>query len=181
MALLSFTAGSLITARLVHIDHVRADSNRVFELRIYHTVPGKLPALESRFRDIYSKLLAKHDLQVGYWVPEGGSRLGQHIRLPRGSFQPGGSKKELGRNAGGPRGSGGNQIRAGQQAGGKDRPNVHAVDGFFADEVVSQPAEKSKKRQVHHQPELLNGSSPQSVAVHNLKLRSERKMTYEQK
>jgi hypothetical protein len=54
IALLSFTAGLLITAR------------------IYHTVPGKLPALESRFRDIYSKLLAKHDLQVvGYWVPEG--------------------------------------------------------------------------------------------------------------
>ena len=61
IALLSFTAGSLITARLAHIDHVRADSNRVFELRIYHTVSGKLPALESRFRDIYSKLLAKHD------------------------------------------------------------------------------------------------------------------------
>jgi hypothetical protein len=70
--LLSFTAGSVITARLAHIDRVRADSNRVFELRIYHTVPGKLPALESRFRDIYSKLLAKHDLPVvGYWVPEG--------------------------------------------------------------------------------------------------------------
>lgn len=44
IALLSFTAGSLITARLAHIDHVRADSNRVFELRIYRTVPGKLPA-----------------------------------------------------------------------------------------------------------------------------------------
>ena len=72
IALLSFTVGSLITDRLAHIDHVRADSNRVFELRIYHTVPGKLPALESRFRDIYSKLFAKHDLQVvGYWVPEG--------------------------------------------------------------------------------------------------------------
>ena len=72
IALLSFTFGSLITARLAHIDHVRADSNQVFELRIYHAVPGKLPALESRFRDIYSKLLAKHDLQVvGYWVPEG--------------------------------------------------------------------------------------------------------------
>ena len=71
IALLSFTAGSLMTARLAHMDHVRADSNRVFELRIYHTVPGKLPALESRFRDIYSKLLAKHDLQVvGYWVSE---------------------------------------------------------------------------------------------------------------
>jgi hypothetical protein len=72
IALLSFTAGSLMTARLAHVDHVKADSNRVFELRIYHTAPGKLPAVESRFRDIYSKLLAKHDLQVvGYWVPEG--------------------------------------------------------------------------------------------------------------
>jgi hypothetical protein len=72
IALISFTAGSLMTARLTHMDSVSADSNRVFELRIYHTVPGKLPALESRFQDIYSKLLAKHDLQVvGYWVPEG--------------------------------------------------------------------------------------------------------------
>jgi hypothetical protein len=72
IALLSFIAGPLSIARLAHVDRVRADSNRVFELRIYHTVPGKLPALESRFRDIYSKLLAKHDLQVvGYWVPEG--------------------------------------------------------------------------------------------------------------
>src|ERR1700683_2933996 len=72
IALLSFTAGSLMTARLAHIDHVRADSNRVFELRIYHAAPGKLPAVESGFRDTYSKLFAKHDLQVvGYWVPEG--------------------------------------------------------------------------------------------------------------
>jgi hypothetical protein len=72
IALLSFTAGSLITARLAHIDQVRADSNRVFELRMYHTVPGKVPALESRFRDTASKLLAKHDLKVvGYWIPEG--------------------------------------------------------------------------------------------------------------
>ncbi|HET7205481.1 MAG TPA: NIPSNAP family protein [Terriglobales bacterium] len=72
IAVLSFTAGSLITARLAHIDQVKADSNRVFELRVYHTVPGKLPALESRFRDVYSKALDKHHLQVvGYWVPEG--------------------------------------------------------------------------------------------------------------
>jgi len=50
---------------------VRADNNRVFELRIYHVMPGKLPALETRFRDTASKLLAKHDLKaVGYWVPE---------------------------------------------------------------------------------------------------------------
>lgn len=71
IALLSFATGSLITARLAHINEVRADSNRVFELRVYHTVPGKVPELESQFRDTTSKLLAKHDLKVvGYWVPE---------------------------------------------------------------------------------------------------------------
>jgi hypothetical protein len=72
IALVSFASGSLVTARLMHVNQVRADSNRVFELRVYHAVPGKLPALESRFRDTTSKLLAKHDLKVvGYWVPEG--------------------------------------------------------------------------------------------------------------
>ena len=70
IALLSFTAGSLITA--THMKQVMADSNRVFEMHVYHTLPGKLPALESQFRDTTSKLLAKHDLKiVGYWVPEG--------------------------------------------------------------------------------------------------------------
>ncbi len=55
----------------MHVKQVRADSDRVFELRVYHAVPGKLPALESRFRDTTSKLLAKHDLKVvGYWVGE---------------------------------------------------------------------------------------------------------------
>ena len=72
VALVSFAAGSIITARLVHVNQVRADSNRVFELRVYHTVTGKVPELESRFRDTTSKILAKHDLKVvGYWVPEG--------------------------------------------------------------------------------------------------------------
>jgi hypothetical protein len=69
--LASFAAGSLITGYLAHMNQVRADSNRVFELRVYHAVPGKLPALESRFRDTASQLLAKHGLNaVGYWVPD---------------------------------------------------------------------------------------------------------------
>jgi hypothetical protein len=71
IALVSFAVGSLMTARLAYTNHVRADSDRVFELRVYHTVPGKVSALVSRFRDTASKLLAKHDLDaVGYWVPE---------------------------------------------------------------------------------------------------------------
>ena len=67
--LVSFIAGSLSTAQFTHVGEVRANGNRVFELMIYHTVPGKVPALESVFRDV-SKLQAKHDLNVvGYWVP----------------------------------------------------------------------------------------------------------------
>ena len=69
LALLSFGAGSLLTSRLIHVNQVRADSNRVFELMIYHALPGKGPALESLFRDV-SKLQTKHGLDVvGYWVP----------------------------------------------------------------------------------------------------------------
>ncbi len=71
VALFSFLVGAVISARFAHIRQVRADSNRVFELRIYHCVPGKCPALEARFRNTASKLLAKHDLKaVGYWIPE---------------------------------------------------------------------------------------------------------------
>ena len=71
VAVLSFAAGSLLTARLAHLEQVRADSDRVFELRVYHAVPGRVPALVTRFRETASKLLAKHDLKaVGYWVPE---------------------------------------------------------------------------------------------------------------
>jgi hypothetical protein len=48
---------------------VRADHSRVFELRVYHAVAGKLPVMEARFRDTTSRLLAKHHLEVlGYWT-----------------------------------------------------------------------------------------------------------------
>ena len=72
IALVAFAAGSLTTARWMNVNQVSAASDRVFELRVYHPVPDKVPALESQFRDTWSKLLAKHDLKVeGYWVPEG--------------------------------------------------------------------------------------------------------------
>jgi hypothetical protein len=68
-ALVSLAAGSLVTAGLMPPNQVGADSNRVFQLMIYHASPGKVPALESLFRDV-STLQAKHDLNViGYWVP----------------------------------------------------------------------------------------------------------------
>jgi NIPSNAP len=74
IAALSFAAGSLVTSRWSHMQQASADSNRVFELRVYHALPGKLPALESRFRDKTSKILARHNLDaVGYWVTDDAS------------------------------------------------------------------------------------------------------------
>ena len=74
IGLLCFAAGLLVASRLSHLQQANADSSRVFELRVYHAVPGKLPALESRFRDTTSKILARHNLNaVGYWVTDGSS------------------------------------------------------------------------------------------------------------
>jgi len=74
IGLLCFAAGLLVAARLSHLQQASANSDRVFELRIYHAVPGKLPALASRFRDTTSKILARHNLNVvGYWVTDGAS------------------------------------------------------------------------------------------------------------
>jgi NIPSNAP len=59
----------VVGTRIVAADEVGTNSNRVFELRVYHVVPGKMQTLEARFRDTTSKLLARHDLKVvGFWV-----------------------------------------------------------------------------------------------------------------
>src|SRR5437660_11095078 len=48
---------------------IAADSP-VFELRTYHTPPGKLTALHARFRDHSIALLERHGMKmVGFWVP----------------------------------------------------------------------------------------------------------------
>ncbi len=41
----------------------------LYELRIYHAAPGKLPALNKRFETITLKLWEKHGIrQVGFWT-----------------------------------------------------------------------------------------------------------------
>src|SRR5437762_2447462 len=45
---------------------------RVYEMRVYYANPGKLDALNARFRDPTLKLFEKHGLtNVGYFVPVG--------------------------------------------------------------------------------------------------------------
>ncbi|MBO0856299.1 MAG: NIPSNAP family protein [Nocardia sp.] len=44
---------------------------RIFELRTYEAVPGKLDALLTRFRDHAVKLFEKHGMtNIGFWVAQ---------------------------------------------------------------------------------------------------------------
>ena len=44
-------------------------SAKVYELRIYQVVPGKLDSLVARFRDYTDKLFAKHGINsIAYWT-----------------------------------------------------------------------------------------------------------------
>jgi hypothetical protein len=42
----------------------------IYELRIYHAVPGKLAALNRRFENVTLKFFEKHGIrQIGFWTP----------------------------------------------------------------------------------------------------------------
>ena len=70
MACLFFVAGMLFQSRFFRPKPIEAASENLYQLMVYHALPGKAPALESIFRDV-SALQAKHGLNaVGYWVPE---------------------------------------------------------------------------------------------------------------
>ena len=61
---------SLAAGILIGIAYAQP-AGRVFEIRTYTTHPGKLDALNARFRDHTLKLFKKHGMEnVGYWVPQ---------------------------------------------------------------------------------------------------------------
>ncbi len=67
IAALSLAAGALLTTQV----SVHAQSSRVFELRVYHTLPGRLEALKARFRDHTMTIFNKHHMtSIGYWIPQ---------------------------------------------------------------------------------------------------------------
>lgn len=60
----------LFFASLISIGtFAKAKPSKYFELRIYYCNEGKLPALETRFRDHTTKLFEKHGMEnIGYWT-----------------------------------------------------------------------------------------------------------------
>jgi hypothetical protein len=63
-------AGISAETNTVTISPSIAKDSRVFEMRTYYAAPGKLEALNARFRDHTCALFQKHGMEnIGYWIP----------------------------------------------------------------------------------------------------------------
>jgi len=68
----AFTLGVLLTPSPSASAQTKG---RVFEMRTYTTLPGRLDALNARFRNHTTKLFEKHGMtNIGYWVPKDAPR-----------------------------------------------------------------------------------------------------------
>jgi len=67
-AILAAAAAGFIAGRIMPT--AGAATTRVYELRTYTAAPGKLDALNARFRNHTVRLFEKHGMKnIGYWVP----------------------------------------------------------------------------------------------------------------
>jgi NIPSNAP len=72
LRLLPIVGLSLVGLSLLAAAGPQNAANRVFEMRTYTTEPGRLDALNKRFRDHTNKLFVKHGMDlVGYWTLQG--------------------------------------------------------------------------------------------------------------
>jgi len=63
--------GLILGAGLQWVRAADAPRARVFEIRTYHTFPGRLDALHKRFREHTMKIFEKHGMtNVAYWTPQ---------------------------------------------------------------------------------------------------------------
>ncbi len=64
-------AGLVLGAGLQWAHAAPVASPRVFEIRTYHTFPGRLDALHKRFREHTMEIFQRHGMaNVAYWTPE---------------------------------------------------------------------------------------------------------------
>ena len=70
--ILSFLCGGLAVLGVTMVSQSNAQSSpHVYELRTYTATPGKLDALEARFRDHTEAIFKRHNIKaIGYWVPQ---------------------------------------------------------------------------------------------------------------
>ena len=54
----------------------------IYEYRVYEAMPGKLPALNARFRNHTLKIFERHGIKnIGYWTPSVGDYSNRLIYL----------------------------------------------------------------------------------------------------
>lgn len=71
LVIAGFAAGVFVTYSLTQVQQARAAANRVYELRTYYTLPGRLPALQARFRDHTTRIFEKNGMKnEAYFVPQ---------------------------------------------------------------------------------------------------------------
>jgi len=64
-------AGLVLGASLQWARAAPAQPARVFEIRTYHTFPGRLDALHKRFREHTMEIFQRHGMtNVAYWTPQ---------------------------------------------------------------------------------------------------------------
>ena len=75
LALPAFTFAAILAMTPDATPADPAKDTRFYEMRVYYAAPGKLDALNARFRDHTTKLFAKHGMtNVGYFVPVGDNK-----------------------------------------------------------------------------------------------------------
>lgn len=73
IAMLVVGLGAFLTG--VSVGQAKEMNSRVFELRTYTTLPGRLPALNKRFAEHTMKLFEKHGMRNQmYWIPTDDAR-----------------------------------------------------------------------------------------------------------
>jgi hypothetical protein len=66
-------AAAVVGYGVMKTTSAEAASTRVFEMRTYTCVDGRLDALNARFRDHTIRIFKKHGMtSIGYWVPQDG-------------------------------------------------------------------------------------------------------------
>lgn len=68
LAAAAFLLGQIVPGQTIAEE--KKGMPRLYELRTYTTLEGRLPALEKRFKDHTLKLFEKHGMKNGmYWIP----------------------------------------------------------------------------------------------------------------
>ena len=75
LGLAMLVAGFGLFSAKVAVAQSKDTGSRVYELRTYTTLPGRLPALNKRFADHTIGIFAKHGMKsVMYWIPTDDAR-----------------------------------------------------------------------------------------------------------